>query len=890
MKIIVSHVNQDFDSLASVVAAKKLFPDAVPVYPGAIEKNARNFLNDFPEIIDYTKVRDIEEEKIETVILLDSRQPHRTILNKLDYSGSKIIIFDHHPHHKNDIKGDEEVVKYWGATITILLQDLIEKNINLSPEEATLFALGIFEDTGMLTYPSLTLHDMKALEYLLEHGANFTIIRNYISYELNPDQARIYHQLLDSFEVYNFSGVSMIIGDAESNNYVDGISILTHKLMDLGNHKVGFIITQMKERVHVIGRSRIAGVNVSKICEKFGGGGHPSAASAVVKDRSKLQVKEALIEELKRISNNLLNAAEIMEKDVVTVSKNTKIDSAYKILKENNKNIILVTDNNEIAGYLTRDDLKKADAHRLNRKNIMEIISFNFDIIGPNTKIYSIYKKIFSENNILIVRFKNNIRGIITKRTIKPFVPHEFTRDPIRVFTKKYHYSITSNAGKFLKKYLPPELFCLLKKIAHISDQNGFNAYLVGGFVRDLLLAILKKRHDKVRRFDFDIVSTIDGIKFAKTIAKKLGAKVRTHRKFNTALLIFPKDSVLKGQEFRIDVATARKEKYKHPGALPTVSASTLRKDLFRRDFTINTIALNLSENNFGKVVDFFGGQNDMKRGLVRVLHNLSFIDDPTRIFRGIRFSGRLNFRIEEHTEHLLKNAIKSHYIKNISGKRIFEELKYIFDERNPVPMIKKLAEYKALYFLSPEIRFDENMEELVLATFKVISWYNLLFAEKTIKTWIPYLLSLIYYVSPEEKRRICKEFYITKKDGYIITRVKNNVPKLLNKLNRSQKIVPSKVYDILHNSSIEILLFIMAFAKDNLLIEKKISLYLIELINEKPFLTGKELLKMGFKPGPGIGRVKKRLLYQKLDGKVQSKDDEIKYVNRYILKKKSKK
>ncbi len=885
MKIIVSHLNQDFDSLASMVAVSKLFPDAILIDPGAIEKNVRNFLKDYPQLISFKKIKNIDLEQVETIILVDTRQPGRTMVPPETFKRSKVIIFDHHPHHEEDIKGAQETIRYYGATITILLNLLERKRILFTPEEATLFALGIFEDTGMLTYSSVTHNDIEALNNLLKNGAAFSAGRKYISYELDQNQMRIYYQLLDNSEVFNFSGINTIVGNAESEEYVDGISLLTHKIMDPGNYKAGFIIVQMKDRVHLIGRSRIAEINVAKILEKFGGGGHPTAASGVIKDLSKFQVKETLVEELKKISNNLFKASEIMEKNILPIQISQTIDQASSIFKKTDKGYLLVFNNSEVIGYITKDDVKRLIKHNLEKKKISDITVNNFSVITGNTKINKIFQKLFSENEILLVEQKGVITGLISKKTIRSFIPEEFSIDPLKLNSGKIRSPITGNAKKLLYKYLPTELNALLNKISEIASKNKFSVYLVGGFVRDILLASFKKKPDKLSRFDFDIVTPQNGIKLANLIAKHFKVKPVSHHKFNTAIIILKKGIIMQNQSFRIDIATARKEKYQFPGALPDVKNAPLRKDLFRRDFTINTIAISLAEKEYGKIFDFFNGQNDMKKGVIRVLHNLSFIDDPTRIFRAFRFSGRLNFRIEDHTERLLKNAITSRYIKNLSGKRVFEELKYIFSERNPVPIIKHLADHGAFYFISPDIIFTEEKEELTLSVFEVLSWFKLLFAENQIEKWIPYLLIMIYDIPPEEKERICKSFYMTKKNTNLFLDIQNNLIKVCSKLSDTEKIVPSVIYNTLHRLPIEAILFLMAYTKDNKLIEKKISLYLIELIHEKIATTGEELIQMGIKNGPEIGDIKNKLLELKLDGKIRSKADEIKYIKKYFLK-----
>ena len=173
------------------------------------------------------------------------------------------------------------------------------------------------------------------------------------------------------------------------------------------------------------------------------------------------------------------------------------------------------------------------------------------------------------------------------------------------------------------------------KKIGKTAEDFNYNAYVIGGFVRDLFLYRSNE--------DIDVVIEGDGIAFARQFSKEMGTRVHTHEKFGTAVVIFP-------DGFKIDVASARMEYYKFPAALPTVEMSSLKLDLFRRDFTINTLAIELNPEKFGKLLDFFSAQKDIKDKVLRVLHNLSFVEDPTRVFRALRFEQRFGFTIGKLT------------------------------------------------------------------------------------------------------------------------------------------------------------------------------------------------------------------------------------------------
>ena len=208
----------------------------------------------------------------------------------------------------------------------------------------------------------------------------------------------------------------------------------------------------------------------------------------------------------------------------------------------------------------------------------------------------------------------------------------------------------------------------IIKIVGKIADELKVKAYIVGGPVRDKLLGIAN--------YDLDFVVEGDGIKFAEALNKKLKGKLTTYRAFGTATI------EIKGK--RIDIVTSRKETYKYSAAYPVVKPGAIKDDLFRRDFTINAMAISVNKKNFGKLMDFYGGQKDLKKGVIRVLHDKSFMDDPTRIFRAVRFSVRFGFKIEPHTKKLMKEAVMDGLLGEVNAGRIRKEIELFLKEKNP--------------------------------------------------------------------------------------------------------------------------------------------------------------------------------------------------------------
>ncbi|MCX5693072.1 MAG: hypothetical protein NTX47_05255 [Candidatus Omnitrophica bacterium] len=208
----------------------------------------------------------------------------------------------------------------------------------------------------------------------------------------------------------------------------------------------------------------------------------------------------------------------------------------------------------------------------------------------------------------------------------------------------------------------------IIEIVGKIADKLKIPAYTVGGPVRDKLLGI--------SNCDLDFVVEGDGIKFAEALNKKLKGRLTAYKAFGTATI------KLKGK--RIDIVTSRKETYTHPAAYPTVKPGAIKDDLFRRDFTINAMAIGLNKKNFGRLVDFYGGRKDLKKGIIRIMHDKSFMDDPTRIFRAVRFSVRFGFKIEPHTKKLIKEAVLDGFLGEVNAGRIRKEIELFLKEKNP--------------------------------------------------------------------------------------------------------------------------------------------------------------------------------------------------------------
>ena len=255
------------------------------------------------------------------------------------------------------------------------------------------------------------------------------------------------------------------------------------------------------------------------------------------------------------------------------------------------------------------------------------------------------------------------------------------------------------NINGLLIQKLPENIIGLLGSAGRYAENMGFRAFVVGGLVRDLIL-----NHEN---FDIDLVVEGEGIRFARELARKYSAHVRCYNKFGTAVLTL-------ADGYKLDVATARTEIYEHPAALPRVWPGSIKEDMYRRDFTINTLAINLNPEHFGKLLDFFNARKDIKRKLIRVMHDLSFIDDPTRVFRAVRFEQRFGFKVVRSTERLIKDAVAINLFEKLAGYRISSELELVLQEKDPLPVLKRLEELGIIGLIHPKAGRNKKLKRLL--------------------------------------------------------------------------------------------------------------------------------------------------------------------------------
>jgi tRNA nucleotidyltransferase (CCA-adding enzyme) len=867
-EIITTHINADFDALASMIAASKLYPQAVLVFPGAQEKNLRNFfLLTTSYLFNFAKLKQIDMKNVKRLILVDTRQRGRIgkFADLLDDDRVEVHVYDHHPNSDDDIKGQLEVVRKTGSNSAILTDLIRQREIALTPDEATIICLGIHEDTGSFTFSSTTPEDHEAAAWLLEQGANLNVISDLLTRELTPEQIWLLNDLTKSAVSRTINGIEVVFSGVAREEYIGDFAVLVHKFMEMGNLNVVFAMAQMEDRIYLVARSRIPEVNVAEIAVALGGGGHPQAASATLKNKTLIQVERSIQALLRNRINPQKRARDMMSAPVIQISAEESIKKAADLMTRYNINVLLVmTRMGELKGYVTRQLVEKAVYFGLEDQKVKDYTNIEFSTVRPDAPLKEVQELIIrTKIRVLPVVEEEKVVGVITRTDLLSILVGD-SPVPELLYDQKAppHRLRHKSMSAVLKERLPRRIIERLKSFGNMADLMGYNAYLVGGIVRDVLL--------KRENLDVDIVVEGEGIRFAQTFAEHHEVRVRSHRKFGTAVVVFP-------DGFKVDVATARMEYYESPAAPPTVETSSLKMDLYRRDFTINTLAVKLNKRHYGTMIDYFGGQADIKEKVLRVLHNLSFVEDPTRVLRAIRFEQRFGFKIGTLTLALIKNAVKINCFKDLSPRRLFLELKLILREEDPVKAIERMNELEVLRVIAPEIEYSERERALVEEASRVIAWYDLLYLEEGLETWKIYWHSLTTGLDPKRLRGLAKRWGMVDLECQRMLDQRERIPTLLEALFRFGGDNYS-LYSLLAPFDAETVLYVMAKANSEKT-RRLISLFFTKLKTTRIEIRGTDLLSMGFRPGPIFKEIMEAVLEARMNEVVKTKADELRFV-----------
>uniref|UniRef100_A0A7V4WJK8 CBS domain-containing protein n=1 Tax=Candidatus Caldatribacterium saccharofermentans TaxID=1454753 RepID=A0A7V4WJK8_9BACT len=855
MKIVVSHEGTDFDAFASMFAVTKVFPGTHIVLWGTVNPNVRHFLSLHGTFFPFLTERDVDWNAVETIYVVDtvylerlSKAGHLIRENRVDY-----FIFDHHPVEEKDIP-PRTLLRNCGACTTILVEKIREASLPLSPLEATLLLLGIYEDTGSFTFPTTTAFDLQAASFLLSQGGMVSYIPRFTRVVLTKEQEEVLRAMVRALTVEDINGVPVHFCVLSFPQYLEGISLLVHRLMEMEDIEVFFGIFAMENKVHVIARSRLEGVNLHEILGKIGGGGHQSAASATFRNRSPEEVQEEIRHLLYR-SVSFTRAFEVMSHPVKTVSPETTIEEAFALLLRFGFSGLPVVDREgKLVGLIARRDVEKALHHGLRWAPVRSFMSSQLVTVGPEESLVRVRNLMVEKDvgRVPVVK-DGRILGIITRS------------DVLRAMHQKenlvlQHMTRVSLAEK-LYQHFGRDYLLLLEQVAETAKRAGVKVYLVGGVVRDIILGVPNE--------DLDLVVEGDAIAFARLLGNRFRGKVVPYPPFGTAILFLPDGK-------RIDLASARHEFYAFPGASPQVEYANLRRDLFRRDFTVNAMAISLHPDNWGELFDFFGGLKDLEKGVLRVLHPLSFVEDPARAIRAVRFEGKYGFSIEPFTLSLLQQTVRESFLMKIKPDRLKEELSLILALPDFPRYLFRMYQLDMFSTLFPGCIWKKEFETVYRKLLDILRIHDTSSCDPFLLKLSPLFGSMDLQFLENLKARLS----LSKKSVQKIATFHEKREQTLVELSQ-ESLKNSRVYLLCSAIPLEFLFLLLAEHEG--MVHKRIEQYLREWRNARPILDGLALEALGIPKGPIYGRILHELLLAQLDGEVTTPKEGEHFVRAFL-------
>lgn len=868
MEIITSHNSLDFDGLASMIAAGKLYPGARKVFSGTLKPNVKQFMGLYKDSLDIAMPHEMELADVRHAILVDTRNINRLgLLKDLAAMDCVYTVFDHHPNSEGDVVAEQSDVHEVGATTTIIVERIREQALELTPFEATILALGIYEDTGSLIFNSTTARDAAAVAFLLEKGANLSVVNRFMDSPFTSDQRQMMQTLLTNMVRHRINGVDITITSAVDKNFIPGLDSVAHRLFEVEACEALFVVTTLQGRVHVIARSRSSGVPVNEALLPVGGGGHDKAASAVVKGKTNEEVIAVILERLAAIAQPAMLAKDIMSSPVKSIPMDCTMEEAGKImLRYGHTGMPVVTDG-LLIGIISRRDVDKARTHNLGHAPVKGFMSHSVVTVGPETTVTEIQRLMVDRDigRVPVIE-DGRILGIVSRTDVlRTLHGDQYPEDYTPLFYRS-EWETTTNYAALMESSLPPDILRLLKEAGRTAEQMGTSVYCVGGFVRDLLLG--------VANYDLDLVVEGDGIAYAVQLADDLGGRARVHERFKTSVVILPDGS-------KLDVATARTEYYEYPAALPKIEKSSIREDLYRRDFTINTMAICLNRDCFGDLIDYFGGKRDLNDGWIRILYNFSFIEDPTRILRAVRFANRYGFNVEPDTFRHGREAIARKVLGRVSFKRIQQELILILEEKNPLPALDILREIGVWPYILPEIKLDDDKNATLRRIQKTLEEMTNSGGFDDVRVWLIYMQAILLGVGREDLDRIIERYHFDRKAVKVLE-MSMGIPEAARRLSSRPGARMSEMDRLIAGYAAENLICLLSMLDDDQA-KSRVLEYWSCRQHVHMAMTGDDLKKMGIKPGPVYQQILSELKIMKMDGLLQSDEDEAATVKQWM-------
>ncbi|MEK4565679.1 CBS domain-containing protein [Alkalihalobacillus sp. FSL R5-0424] len=848
MKILASHLQIDFDGLASLIAAQALYPEATIALPSQQQESVKHVLSLYRDTFKAEAIDKISWDEVTDLVIVDTSSLKRCgiPLEKLSALHT-LTIYDHH-HTNPESVATEVVQEPVGACVTLLIERLQKQNITLEPSEALLLGLGLYSDTGSFQHTQTTERDLSAAAFLLSQGLDLEVMKPFLEDHLTDTQEMLYQQLNESIDIHEESGLQIAICYSVCESFISGLAPITERLVSTLKADTVLSVVQMGSNTYITGRSQTMRVNVKKIMMAFGGGGHPQAAAASVKKGALQDVLEQVKSELPSAIQPAITAGMIMSSPVHTIEENCTLDDAADaLIRYGHTGMPILNESGQLSGMLSRRDLDKAQRHGLGHSPIHSYMTKEVLTLGPEAPLETIQEVMITHNiGRIPILDHETLVGVVSRSDVLSILHDEAKRKHYESEASRLSTHILIDA---LAEHFDSAIYDLLVLVGNAASEYRYKSYLIGGGVRDVLLGRSNE--------DVDIVIEGNAIKFGEHLAATHGGSTKAHQSFGTTTWTTPSG-------IKVDLATARSEHYEQPALLPEVSPSRIREDLSRRDFTINAMAISLHPDTFGELLDHFQGQRDLKNGHIRILHSLSFIEDPTRIFRAVRFANRFDYHLHPETEALAKGAKSSLF--GLSASRVMHELDLM------------------------------QQEDQLLSSFHTLDhlgvWHTLLKTETSENKWThinqlmthgfvePFLFMAALCYEGNGRFGESIDFYaLSSKDQRLLRTVREAD---IYEVTDNQTL--GEWHKQIHSLSARDLLFIAT--KPDFEYGETLIAYLQKRNHLAPLLAGKDLVtELGLEPGPIFSSILTEVYSLQLDDELTTKQEALDWAKEYYKK-----
>ncbi len=905
--VITCHGSADYDAVGALLAAQKMYQDSVILLPGSGIKNVKHFfISSMCYLLNVVKPDQVNYENTSCLVVVGKELPDsfffeglEPLLQRLQKKGLPVHWYSNindSGHGKfclvnGQISPDRLVFRPYGSVSTLMTEMLREKNMPLGPEEATIMALGIYEGTGVFTRPGTVAMDMEQAGYLLSCGANLSTIVSLVTQDMTMGFLPLVNELTDKMRVHKINGQNVHISTGTSVVSVDDLSPTIWKMKQMQKLDIFFAIVLMDRTIYVAGATDLPVLDIQAMLSLFNGADYISDDCIAIKDSSLSDIETELMGLLKNHLRPPRDARSLMAAPAIIIAPGASCKEASALMTRYNINTLLVVDaaDNTYEGYITRQIAEKTLYHGLGHQPVSAYMNHETSWVSPDAQLSEVEQKIMDGNQRVVpVISEKGILGVITRTDLFSYLfRYNKTRNAQEKELFAQHTATRCGVGEMMTQRLSPKMLKLLKSFGKVGEEMGVGIYAVGGFVRDL---VLDEPVD-----DLDIVVEGDAISFARYFAKRAGCQVQSHEKFSTAVIVFP-------DQFKVDAASARREYYTNPAALPIVEQSSIKMDLARRDFTINTLAIHLNPDHFGTMIDHFGALEDIREKTIRVIHNLSFVEDPTRIFRAIRFASRFGFSIGKNTRKLIRNTMSIDGFKNVTGTRVFSEIKQILCASNPLPATELMGAYDLQKVIHKDLMITSDLCNRFASIRKVLVWHETLYPgvcgcdcdstncdnEKTsedsrqIPDWMFYFMGILFGCSRKMCQEISCRLMMSGREIRWMLENRFRAEEVLGELEKSFPMPDHELYWKVVEIPSDLVLYLIAITarKD---LEKALMRFYTEHRIIKTAIRGKDLVQMKIPPGPVYKKIMNQIINGRIQGTISSREQELNLVRDYI-------